>query len=915
MSGSRCLPFRAKPGAVVETRIAQLTGSPSTSAESSSDSSTTASSSRPLRLFLVQTLGPTLFIVRQEMTTNHRANHGRAESSDEMNGTSGENTEPVDFSAASAAAAVASDAAAITSVINNESAPLASRSASISSDIEQTTSVLNQTRVRSKFKVAIGNPQRCSCGDKEICVHILFCMIKVLGVPADNPLAWQRALVEREINMVCSGQIARESRRREASNGASSSVPRHNFLRRRSAASRYSTQKTKDMGDSMVAQRKVIEDGDSCPVCLEDLCPETSESEQVETGQRLTYCRKGCGKNVHLSCVTVWAEHQNSIGKKITCPLCRVDWGPLALHTLRNGGEPPKKDDHHVGVLCSHCPARAGNFLVGVRYRCLICADYNLCEQCYVHSSNHAMHQFVQRKAPKEPWLPAPSRENRIGRLLSQRNNANGRGSQAMPESILSLQAREITPDDYFTLLSLDDVNNSSGASRIPSSSNNSSMQSRQTSSYGRSTISLAEYLVQTLMVFGGSKPSRRDLSIVQGLANSSHQQGCLACVFRVSSLPPPVHIGQQMVALPCMHRVHKQCLIDRFSRGKFSCPHPECPVAIFRGLLRKRRRKRRDHRASSAGYSSTTLNHTSVVSAELLIGPATIMPTSEGLTTTGRSLSAIALSRAPHVANVRRNEGGSGYGNQRSRQRQRRGLASAPSGSSSGSSSGLSSMARDSRVRQAQASENPQATLGISVSGSSSTSSSVHRSHARSHGRRHRQRALTENLQIGQSSSQSRLVDTNVELSIANESAASQNVSNTSNSVHSDPTYMHVEEASLRRGSALESARTPWGARSAKKAQKLVRSKKSARTGQVSELSLFSHRFNGSSGAKQTRLKKGRVFKGATQGLFPLVQRKNSDFRFNSRTGSSKSSSPPAPNVIQATEYPSVTVLGLSTL
>ena len=37
-------------------------------------------------------------------------------------------------------------------------------------------------------------------------------MTKVLGVPKDNPLTWQRALVEREINDVCSGQVARAAR-------------------------------------------------------------------------------------------------------------------------------------------------------------------------------------------------------------------------------------------------------------------------------------------------------------------------------------------------------------------------------------------------------------------------------------------------------------------------------------------------------------------------------------------------------------------------------------------------------------------------------------------------------------------------------------------------------------------------------
>ena len=59
-------------------------------------------------------------------------------------------------------------------------------------------------------------------------MHILFCMTKVLGVPPENPLVWQQALVEREINMICSGQGAREARaRRDETGGESISSAQH----------------------------------------------------------------------------------------------------------------------------------------------------------------------------------------------------------------------------------------------------------------------------------------------------------------------------------------------------------------------------------------------------------------------------------------------------------------------------------------------------------------------------------------------------------------------------------------------------------------------------------------------------------------------------------------------------------------
>ena len=46
----------------------------------------------------------------------------------------------------------------------------------------------------------------------------------------------------------------------------------------------------------------------------------------------IIYCRFGCGNNVHVKCMKVWAEHQRSTGENIIkCPLCRVDFGSFQV--------------------------------------------------------------------------------------------------------------------------------------------------------------------------------------------------------------------------------------------------------------------------------------------------------------------------------------------------------------------------------------------------------------------------------------------------------------------------------------------------------------------------------------------------------------------------------------------------------
>lgn len=49
------------------------------------------------------------------------------------------------------------------------------------------------------FKVRIGESQTCTCADRELCVHILFVMLKVFRLEATNPIIWQKHLTEAEI--------------------------------------------------------------------------------------------------------------------------------------------------------------------------------------------------------------------------------------------------------------------------------------------------------------------------------------------------------------------------------------------------------------------------------------------------------------------------------------------------------------------------------------------------------------------------------------------------------------------------------------------------------------------------------------------------------------------------------------------
>ena len=54
-----------------------------------------------------------------------------------------------------------------------------------------------------------------------------------------------------------------------------------------------------------------LEPEENCCVCYE----------AMKEGENLTYCKIGCGRNLHTDCIEVWVKHKVSVAQKITCPV------------------------------------------------------------------------------------------------------------------------------------------------------------------------------------------------------------------------------------------------------------------------------------------------------------------------------------------------------------------------------------------------------------------------------------------------------------------------------------------------------------------------------------------------------------------------------------------------------------------
>ncbi|XP_062505171.1 E3 ubiquitin-protein ligase ZSWIM2-like [Corticium candelabrum] len=278
--------------------------------------------------------------------------------------------------------------------------------------------ILRQEGAATKYRVVLGDAHSCSCStfrqEKELCVHILWVILKKFRVSQDNPIVFQLSLVEREINELVYQHT------RISANAPNDSRPK--------AADSHHKPK-------VAMQQKDISVEDVCPVCYDEL---------LASAEAITYCSHSCGKSVHVRCMKMWAEHQASTGAtSIKCPLCREDFGPI--ETLRAEARrfsqlrvPEERRDVHINVACEHCNVSP---IVGKCYRCSVCSWYHLCSTCFHQQIRvHAEHNFVYKQKRLSCWQPA-----RRG------------GGQRLPSALLSdIQSRELTADDYDLLNQLD---------------------------------------------------------------------------------------------------------------------------------------------------------------------------------------------------------------------------------------------------------------------------------------------------------------------------------------------------------------------------------------------------------------------------------------------------------------------------
>eukprot|EP00483_Globobulimina_turgida_P001704 UN01706 len=150
------------------------------------------------------------------------------------------------------------------------------------------------------YTVIIGTLHRCSCYDfansSNLCKHIMFIIIKVLEVGMDSYIVYQYGLMPSELQSV----FGKAPKTWEC--GMNTKM-----------IEKYNKLKNKENNLSLSVERQSIY-GASCVLC----------DKKFKKKDVITWCRGGCGSNIHLCCFNGMKAGQN--GKNMICFICKKKW-------------------------------------------------------------------------------------------------------------------------------------------------------------------------------------------------------------------------------------------------------------------------------------------------------------------------------------------------------------------------------------------------------------------------------------------------------------------------------------------------------------------------------------------------------------------------------------------------------------
>jgi hypothetical protein len=190
------------------------------------------------------------------------------------------------------------------------------------------------------YTVTLQDVPHCTCPDfarkQDLCKHILFVYLKVVGLPVSNPLVYQKALLRTDLREIFSMLSQRRVGGTVASVLANDRV-RQSYARLEGGETALEEGDVGDQAGGGV-KRRALDEGDSdCPICFDPM----------SGGADTTFCRAMCGNNFHAECIRIWLREQ----RDKTCPNCRQPWDDgKATASQHQHQQSPKSPEGYVNL-------------------------------------------------------------------------------------------------------------------------------------------------------------------------------------------------------------------------------------------------------------------------------------------------------------------------------------------------------------------------------------------------------------------------------------------------------------------------------------------------------------------------------------------------------------------------------------
>ncbi|WVZ79830.1 hypothetical protein U9M48_027362 [Paspalum notatum var. saurae] len=161
------------------------------------------------------------------------------------------------------------------------------------------------------YTVTLSTAPACTCPDPAVpCKHILFVLLRVLGLSLDEACVWRQTLrpcqVARLVGTPTHPDVLAGARARERF---------HQLWSARPPASMMAADGRQEASSG--SGRPL--DGVSCPVCLEEMAPVAPAA----AAQAVLTCRT-CRNAVHAECFARWKRSRSR--RAATCVVCRSRW-------------------------------------------------------------------------------------------------------------------------------------------------------------------------------------------------------------------------------------------------------------------------------------------------------------------------------------------------------------------------------------------------------------------------------------------------------------------------------------------------------------------------------------------------------------------------------------------------------------